>query len=203
MHTLKKIERLWGQGRFTQLFTDLIAGRAEAPFAGHLQADHPAVAAAAIAVIRLDELSQSHVPLQNALLRAVIGAQESDGGWGSPMLTALCLRALLVNNGGGDAIGAGLGYLAALQQSSGIWPSIPLRRLPGDPLTTAFILSQLGNENRFREALDFEAVMDWFVGHLPALDAQTRRLWTRVSLRNARWQPQAMDDEARLASLWS
>ena len=73
-----------------------------------------------MAIIRLEELSQSHVTLHKSLLRALLASQESDGGWGDPMLTSLCVRALLVNNGGGDAVDRGLSYLAALQQPSGI-----------------------------------------------------------------------------------
>ena len=63
MHTPKQIERLWSQGRYTQLFSDLVEGRLEAAFASHLQAVHPATAAAAMGIIRLEELSQSHVGL--------------------------------------------------------------------------------------------------------------------------------------------
>ena len=53
---------------------------------------------------------------------------------GEPMLTALCLRALLSNQGAGLAVESALGYLAGLQQDSGIWPRVPLRRFPGDPV---------------------------------------------------------------------
>ena len=203
MHTVKQMDRLWLQGRYTQLFGDLTHGRMEAAFAGHLQSTHASTAAAAMVVIRLEELAQPHVKLHDQALRCLLGQQESDGGWGDPMLTSLCLRALLTNHGGGDAIERGLAYLANLQQDVGIWPRIPFRRLPGDSLTSVFVLTQLGHEPRFRDSVNFDAVTEWFSTHSDALDVQTKKLWQRVELRSCRWKTRAASGESRLVMLWT
>src|SRR4029077_1477677 len=119
-------------------------------------------AAAALAVIRLDELSQSYLPLYSRLIRAILCQQQEDGGWGDLPTTALCLRALLAGNGDGVAIERGLDYLASLQKDEGIWPAAPIRRLPEDARVSLFILYQLGDHPRFRESVDFSRAVSWF-----------------------------------------
>jgi hypothetical protein len=109
--------------------------------------------------------------------------QESDGGWGDPILTALCLRALLGGRGGGEAIEQGLSYLAGLQKDEGIWPRIPFRRMPADALASAMVLYHLSHEQRFRDAVLFENAVRWFEDHSTQLDAPTRKLWFSVCLR--------------------
>src|SRR5262245_15636992 len=114
MQTVRQIERLWTARQYPRLFGELIANRPEALFDVDLE---PAgsTAAAATALIRLDELDQSHVPLYSKLIRAIIAAQQPDGGWQDATLTALCLRALMLGrNTGGEAIARGLAYLARL-----------------------------------------------------------------------------------------
>src|SRR5688500_7894552 len=129
MITIRQIERAWTARTYEKLFRELVAQRPEAAF----KFDHEqgrAIPTAAMAVIRLDELSQSHVPLAGKLLRAVLAGQDADGGWGDAMTTALCLRALLCSGGDGAAVERGLGYLANLQKAEGAWPAVPLRRMP-------------------------------------------------------------------------
>jgi hypothetical protein len=136
-----------------------------------------------MAIIRLDELAQSHVLLYSKLLKIVLTAQESDGGWGDPLTTAIALRALFTSRGQGLAIQRGLAYLAQMQKPDGIWPAEPLRRLPADPLVSAYILLQLGSDPRFRMAVRFTDAMDWFEENEPTLDSQARRLWDHAVIR--------------------
>lgn len=182
MTTLRQIERLWAARRYDTLFQQLLAARPEASFRLEIELAR-AVPAAALALIRLDELCQSHQPLATELLRTLLAAQESDGGWGDPMATALCLRALLIGHGAGDAINRGLFYLAGLQKSEGIWPNVPIRRLPADPFVSAYILHQLGDQPRFRSAVRFLDALNWFDQHEPSLDPEARRLWDRAASR--------------------
>src|SRR5688572_3608149 len=49
----------------------------------------------ALAMIRLDELSQAHHPFYRRLLNVILTSQQSDGGWGDLLTTALCVRALI------------------------------------------------------------------------------------------------------------
>lgn len=189
MTTLRQIERLWAARRYESLFRQLLAARPEASFRLEVELAR-ALPAAALALIRLDELCQSHQPLANELLRTILAAQESDGGWGDPMTTALCLRALLTGRGTGDSIDRGLFYLANLQKSDGIWPNAPLRRLPADPFASAFILHQLGDQPRFRSAVRFFDALNWFDRHESTLDPESRRLWDRAAVRCRLSSPQ-------------
>ncbi|MDB5299941.1 MAG: hypothetical protein JWO87_1604, partial [Phycisphaerales bacterium] len=102
MVTVRQIERFWNARSYKRLAQDLVAARPEGSFA--LEGlDRPAVAAS-LAMIRLEELNQAHLPFYTTLLRAVLAAQDADGGWGEPAATALCLRALLCSRGDGPAI---------------------------------------------------------------------------------------------------
>jgi hypothetical protein len=182
MITIRQIERAWTARTYEKLFRDLVAGRPEAAFRFELEQGR-AIPAAAMAVVRLDELSQSHVPLCGTLLRAVIAGQEKDGGWGDAMTTALCLRALLCSEGAGVAIERGLRYLANLQKAEGVWPAVPLRRMPADGYVSAFVLYELGDVAGFRAAVHFDDAVAWFAANEHALDGETARLWARAQHR--------------------
>src|SRR5437870_2978557 len=118
MITVKHIERLWTGRMYDRLFRELLINRPEAGLRLELELTGAcrATPAAAMAMIRLDELNQSHHPLQAKLLRTLIATQEADGGWGDPIATALAVRALLNDNGDGAVIDRGLHYLAMMQK---------------------------------------------------------------------------------------
>src|SRR5438067_3818408 len=114
MQTVRQIERLWNARQYEKLFRQLVANRPEASFGLELETPGSA-SAAAMGIIRLDELNQAHVPLYNAFIRALVACQDKDGGWVDAMTTTLCLRALMLGrNTGGQAIQRGLIYLAGL-----------------------------------------------------------------------------------------
>jgi hypothetical protein len=182
MITVRQIERAWTARTYEKLFRELVATRPEASFRFEVEQGR-AIPAAAMAVIRLEELSQAHVPVCGKLLRAVLAAQDADGGWGDVMTTALCLRALLCSGGDGAAIARGLQYLANLQKSDGIWPSVPLRRMPADAYASAFVLYELGDNARFREAVGFADAVSWFAQNESSLDGEAHRLWDRAQHR--------------------
>jgi hypothetical protein len=181
MTTVRQIERHWNAKEYRKLFRELIAPRPEGAL--RLEIEVRAPLAAAIAVVRLDELSQSHVPLYGRLIRAILIAQEPDGGWGEPITTALCLRALLCGRGEGVAIDRGMEYLANLQKEEGTWPAQPLRRMPADPHGSAFVLGQLGDNPAFRSAVRVPAAVAWFEAHADELDEETQQLWERARVR--------------------
>jgi hypothetical protein len=139
-----------------------------------------------MAVIRLDELAQSYVPLSGELVRTILNSQRHDGGWGDVMVTALCLRALMCGRGHGVAIDFGLEALASLQKEEGIWPAMPVRRMPADAFASAFMMLQLGDMEEFRKAVRFEAAMEWFESNDLALDEDIRRLWNHTKRRATR-----------------
>src|SRR4051812_2523637 len=95
MITIRQIERDWVAHKHEKLFDVLVEHRPEGSFPFELT-DGRSLPAAAMALIRLDELSQTHVPLYSRLLRTLLAARNvNDGGWGEPVVTALCLRALM------------------------------------------------------------------------------------------------------------
>jgi len=182
MQTVRQIERYWNARQYDRLTRSLLAARPEASERLAIELGH-AIPAAALSLIRMDELMQAHHPLSPKLIRALLASQESDGGWGDPLTTAVCLRALLLGSGQGIAVERGVAYLAALQQTSGIWPSVGVRRTAEDPFVSAFILFQLADQPVFQSVVRMDAAADWFDRHPSSLNADTLRLWHRASLR--------------------
>jgi len=182
MITVRQIERHWESKAYSRLFADLLASRAEAAFRLGVHCDG-ALPAAALAIIRLDELTQSHVKLYSRLVKTLVAAQDADGGWGDLVTTALCLRALLCGNGNGASIDLGLSYLAAMQKSEGIWPAIPIRRSAADPYVSAIVLYELAEHSSFRQAVRLSDAVDWFASHEHSLDQETRNLWNRARVK--------------------
>jgi len=183
MMTVRHIEKLWDARLYARLCEELLSARPERDvrLAGRLNL--PA-AVAALAIVRLDELSQWHVPLYGKLVRRMLSFQEEDGGWADPLTTALCVRALLCGRGDGEAIDRGLVYLANLQKSKGLWPAVPIRRLPADAYVSAFILFELADHARFRDKVRFDDAMEWFEANIESLEPETARLWQLISLRS-------------------
>ena len=182
MITVRQMERLWQSKSYERLFRELLAARQEASLRMQLELGR-SIPAAALAIIRLDELSQTYVPLYSQLIRTVLNDQHSDGGWGDPMTTAICLRALMCGQGHGIAIDRGLLYLANMQKPEGIWPNVPIRRMPADPYVSAFILLQLGDKPTFRQAVRFFDALNRFESNETQLDPDTRKMWDRASTR--------------------
>ncbi len=182
MLTVRYIERLWDGRKYDRLLEELIAPRVEAAALGELI--HNAMAsAAALALVRLDELHSPHAPICSRLIRALIATQKSDGGWGDVATTAVAVWALSLQNGQGLAIEGGMGYLAMLQQPAGIWPKLPIRRMPEDALVSAFTILQLGDNDLFRAAVRIDAAFAWFDSHRWMLDQAALSLWDHARLR--------------------
>ncbi len=198
MFTIRQIERLWNAKQYRRLAVELLAGRAEASY--RLEAEFArSVPAAALTLIRMDELAQSHHPLYRTLLNVLIVAQEPDGGWGDVMTTALCVRALMCGEGQGMAVERGLAYLGQLQKPEGTWPKVPFRRMPGDGFVSAFVLFELSETEPFRQAARVGDAVNWFGENLATLDPDTRRLWDRASAKCRTRRPRT----AEAAGLWS
>jgi hypothetical protein len=198
MLTVRYIEKLWDAREYKRIVAELLAPRIESAAAEELR-QSPSAAAAALALIRLDELHQVHVPLCSRLIRSLVALQEADGGWGDVAVTALCIRALSLQNGGGLAIQRGIAYLASLQQPGGIWPKIPFRRMPADALVSAFVLLQLADHGDFQAAIDFDAAFGWFESHRWTLDPAAKTLWDHARLR----VPTPLTTRAPALASWS
>jgi hypothetical protein len=182
MITVRQLERLWQEKAFARMSALLLEMRPETSLrlAQELARSTPV---AALAIIRLDELSQSYTPFCGRMLRTILAAQEADGGWGDGLTTALCIRALSCSGGDGQAITRGLEYLANLQREDGSWPRVPIRRLPGDAFTTAVVLFYLSNNPNFRETVHFGEAVAWLSEQEHGHDIETTRLCRRLHLR--------------------
>jgi len=142
MMTIRQVDRLWQLKAYDRLIDDLCVGRAEA-VGGIRQLIHGPIAAAALVVIRMDELLQGHLPQVARAVRYLIESQEADGGWGDAVTTALCVRALARSGGAGPVVDRGLALLGLLRRDDGEWPREPFKRFEGDPAVTAFVIHQL------------------------------------------------------------
>lgn len=205
MITVRHIERLFSHQQHPRLYRELIAGRPEATLGGGVEAVLARVVPiAALGMIRLDELSQSHTSMYRRLLNVVLTAQRPDGGWGDAMTTATAVRALL---GGGTSHSAaaerGLAYLARLQTEDGLFRPAPATTArdalatpldacararevfatAGDAFVTAFTLMQLGDRSAFRDRVRSAQAVRWFGANQRHLDEPTRRLWNHASVR--------------------
>ena len=190
MITLRQIERLWNAREYNRLTRELLAFRVEDSARLRASLDG-ATAAAALGLIRLEELNQAYATIALKFVRCIIASQDSQGGWDSPALTSLCIRALLTSSGHGLVIDRGIAHLAELQKSDGSWPREAIRRLAPDSFTTAFVLFSLGSSTLFRNAVRIEQAVTSFAGERGMeMDAITRRLWshavTRANVRVAR-----------------
>jgi hypothetical protein len=182
MITLRQIERLFDERQFRRLYHEFMVGRPEALACLETELARP-VGLAALGVVRLDELTQSHTSLSRRFLNVLLASQQTDGGWGEPILTALCVRALMTNSGQGPAVERGLAYLANLQKAEGIWPREPFRRMPADALVSAFVMLELGDRAEFRAAVRFDDAVDWFAVNSAATDPTAKMVWEHAVVR--------------------
>jgi len=182
MQTVRQIDRLWNARQYDRLARELLAARPEFSLrlVGELSQSVPV---AALGLIRLDALTQGAHPLNEKLIRTILAAQEADGGWGDPVVSALCLRALMCSRGQGVAVHRGLAYIANLQKSGGAWPALPIRRAAEDAYVSAFILFHLADQELFRATVRLDDAVNWLAQNEPTLDPESRRLWYRASLR--------------------
>lgn len=161
MTTVRQIGGLWQEGQTGKLMAQLAQYRGDLPdwLAADLAGNPTAVAA--VALIRLAELDQTHTPAAANLTRKLLADQLPDGGFGDTLVTALAVRALrlLIAPAAKSAAGRGLAHLTALQQDDGSFPREPLRRMPACPTTTAFVLVQLGADPVAAAQLRVEAAL--------------------------------------------
>ena len=198
MMTVRQIERHWEAKAYGKLFIELCAARPESSLSLGIDAE-AALPAAALAVIRLDELEQGYARLYSALVKAILRGQQPDGGWGDLVTSALCLRALLCGKGNGLAIERAMTYFVDLQKSEGIWPNVPIRRMPADAYLSALVLYELGDQPRFRQRVRVADAVNWFATHQSSLDDETRALWQRAKVR-CRLAPAFSDASLAFAS---
>lgn len=99
MLTTAKLSRLWKQAQYRALVREVCDGRPEARLELDSRCGGP-TAAAALGLMRLVELNQSHLPLAAEFASRLLWTQNRDGSWGgaenepTALVTALAVRAL-------------------------------------------------------------------------------------------------------------
>ena len=207
MLTNSKLTRLWNQSRYRALIREICDGRPEARLELDQRCGGP-VAAAALGMLRLAELNQTHLPLASLLAERVLWSQNRDGSWGGPgdnvpLVTALAVRAIAAKPSRAVDVGriAGVdldrpaGEPKRLAASPEAWRAAVDRGLAHlastqaewqrDPFTTAFVLLQLGRQPGFLEMICVADVLaaEPTGGRKQEPDAATRWAWRNVHLR--------------------
>ncbi len=198
--------RLWQTARYRQLMRKLLEGRVEAGLRVDERLGGP-LAAGAVALLRLGELNQAHLPIATELRQRLLLSQNRDGSWGDSlperaMLTALCIRGLhavagqrvdhaapyglrwipLDVQGRGisieRAIRHGLRHLGHAQERYGGWA--------GDLFATGFVLLELARVPGFRESVRVAEALELLDAAEGGLDTETSLLFSRVEQRFGR-----------------
>ena len=81
MITVRQLERLWQEKAYARMSALLLEMRPESSLRLAQELARP-TALAALAIIRLDELAQSHSGFCSRMIRSLLAAQEMDGGFG-------------------------------------------------------------------------------------------------------------------------
>lgn len=184
MTSVRQIDGLWSEGRTRQLVTELTRFRPDFPASLIDSLSSSAVVAAALAMMRLQELDQTLFASYEGLERKLLASQAEDGSFGSIPVTALACRALLVEPTSSEALRKGLEYLGSMQREDGSFPIDSPRRLPGDLLTTALCIYHLSRDDRAKRALRFELAGRWLADHrMDALPLD--RAFVQVTLTRA------------------
>jgi hypothetical protein len=183
MTTPRRIETMVKQGNGRQLVREMARYRSDLP-EGMIDdlASNP-VAFHAMALVRLVEMQQGHLPHARTLARQIAAVQCDDGSFGDVAVTALAARALLdsrepaVERAGIDAIDA----LAATQLDDGSFPAEPWPGSPASGLATAFVLVQLARQPHARARLNLESAASWLRSRIMTMPEPDRSL-TRIAL---------------------
>lgn len=184
MITVRQLERLWMEKAYARMSALLLEMRPECSLRLAQELARP-LPVAALAIMRLDELSQAHAPFCSRMVRQILAAQESDGGFGDALTTALCIRALSCGNGNGASIDRAIQYLATLQKEDGSWPRIPLRRFSGDAFVTSLILYHLAGNEAFVRCTHALEAFDYLCTLESEMDSETSRIFRNLRVRFA------------------
>lgn len=167
MTTVRQMQSWMSDGQHGRAIAELSQFRGDLPAEIVRELNGSAIAAVALAAIRLQELNQQRTTLYRGLLARLVGLQLADGGWGDVLPSALAIRALLGDaSTRGDAI-RGIDWLCGQQKDDGSLSREPIRRLPGETMVTAFVLAHLSRSSEFAMRFRIEAALKSLAGPRP------------------------------------
>lgn len=198
MLSVSLIQRTLETRDYDRLLRDLADNGMALPLSLRLRFGQSPTAPLALALRRLVELTYGPTALSRQLVDRLLRDQRPDGtfpGDHEHDRDALATATALAGLGRvaadhpatvGDELRAGLdhGYaaLAELQDCDGLFSAPADRSLADRALTTAFIVSLLGPDPRFRAAVRLSELHQWFESQDGRLDRHTQHLWDLASI---------------------
>ncbi|MEM1109842.1 MAG: hypothetical protein AAGH99_14245 [Planctomycetota bacterium] len=204
MLSVSLIERTLETRDYDRLLRDLSDNGLSLPLSIRMRLGQSPAGPIALALRRLVELTYGPTALSRRLVDRLLCEQRFDG-CSDPQIPAAGTERMASEDGGrdplvvatvlaglsrvaadhpatvGDELRSGLdrGYaaLAELQDCDGLFSSPDDRSVGDRALTTAFIVSLLGADPRFRAGVRLGELHQWFEARDGRLDRQTQRLW--------------------------
>lgn len=193
MLSVSLLERTLEARDYDRLLRELADNGQVLPLSLRVSLGQSEMAPLALALRRLVELTYSPTDLSRRLVEKLLLAQKPDGtflGDGEPgrdpLATAVVLSALsrvarehpiACSPELDHALESGFAALGELQDCDGLFSAPADRSLADRTLTTAFVVSILGDVPRFRGAVRLHEIQQWFDQHDARLDRHTRQLW--------------------------
>ncbi|MEM9420088.1 MAG: hypothetical protein AAGA25_13695 [Planctomycetota bacterium] len=201
MLSVSLIERTLEARDYDRLLRDLADNGMEIPLSLRLRLCQCPAAPVALALRRLVELTYGPTRLSRELVERLLLSQSPEGGFAAdcghdrdPLVAAAVLAGLgrvaadhvsAANDDLFDSLDRGYAALAELQDCDGLFSSPSDRSLADRAMTSAFILSLLGSEPRFRDAVRLSELFRWFEAQEGRLDRHTQHLWDLASITSS------------------
>jgi len=195
MLNVNRIERWFRAGQFGQILDALVRNGAMLPLALRVRLSAHPEAAAAMALRRVVELAWGRAPIAEEMAGWLLARQCEDGSWaGDPATTAAVVSAFAQVQARpetqanpaldvrlGNARFRGLTALAQMQVEDGLFWFDEDTHDAQRGLVAAFVLSELADDDEFRQLVRWADLLDWFEGRDHRLDGPTADLY-RVAL---------------------
>lgn len=201
MLSVSLIERTLETRDYDRLLRDLTDNGMVLPLSLRMHLGQSPTAVLALALRRLVELTYGPTALSRQLVDRLIRQQRPDGTFGDgaggtgearDVLTTAAVMAGLdrvvadhpaaVGDELRTALEHGGAALAGLQDCDGLFTAPSDRSLADRALTTAFILSLLGEDASFRSSVRLNTLHRWFERYEGRLDRHTQHLWDLASI---------------------
>lgn len=199
MLSVSLIERTLETRDYDRLLRDLANNGMDLPLSLRLRLGQSPTAPLALALRRLVELTYGPTALSRQLVDRLLRDQLPDGTFPGDGDEAhrdvLASAAALAGLGRvaadhpaalGGALRTGLdrgwSALSELQDCDGLFTAPADRSLADRALTTAFIVSLLGDTPEFRQSFRLHELYQWFEQHDGRLDRSTQHLWDLASI---------------------
>lgn len=187
MLSVHRIERQFRGRHFEPLLAAIEANGVQLPLGLRARLLQSPVAAVALGLRRLCELTYGLTSLARDMADALLHWQRADGSFdGDPLATAAAIAAFsrwlqdpaMTDDGRiAAAHQRALAALAHMQADDSLFSSPDDRSWHDRTLTAAFIVLLLGADAGFRASVRYAELMTWFEQHRGRMDAASRDLW--------------------------